>query len=322
MSASPPGPAVVWQGVTRLPATRTSLGRRILASWQLYVFLVPAILFIGIFRYGPMFGLQLAFKSYNIRLGILKSPWIGFAHFQRLFSYYRFSEVFLNSVILAVYKLAACFPLPIILAISLNEVRSVRLRRTLQTITYAPYFISVVIVVGMMMQIFSPHYGIYTMIRHLLGLEPIDIMSKPVNFRHLFVWTDVWQLTGYSAILYIAALAAVPPELYEAADIDGASKFQRIRSIDIPSLLPTATILLILEAGRMMDISFEKVILLQSPINLRTSEVLTTYVYKVGLLDGYFDLATAGGLINSVVNFLLLLTVNTIARRMGETSLW
>jgi putative aldouronate transport system permease protein len=173
-----------------------------------------------------------------------------------------------------------------------------------------------------MMQIFSPHYGITTFLRQLFGLEPVDILSKPVNFRHLFVWSDVWQLTGYSAILYIATLSSVPPELYEAADIDGASKFQRIRSIDIPSLLPTATILLILEAGRMMDISFEKVILLQSPINLRTSEVLTTYVYKVGLLDGYFDFATAGGLVNSLVNFLLLVSVNAIARRIGESSLW
>jgi putative aldouronate transport system permease protein len=301
---------------------RRSLARRIAQSWQLYVFLIPAVIFIGVFRYGPMFGLQLAFKSYNIRLGIVRSPWVGFAHFARLFSYYRFGEVFLNTVILALYKLAAAFPLPIILAIALGEVKSVRLRRTLQTVTYAPYFISVVIVVGMMMQIFSPHYGLYTLVRSLFGLEPVDIMSNPVNFRHLFVWTDVWQLTGYSAILYIAALSAVNPELYEAAQIDGASKLQRIVGIDIPSLLPTATILLILEAGRMMDISFEKVILLQSPINLRTSEVLTTYVYKVGLIDGYFDFATAGGLVNSLVNFLLLVAVNGIARRIGETSLW
>jgi len=198
----------------------------------------------------------------------------------------------------------------------------VTLRRTLQTITYAPYFISVVIVVGTLLQVFSPHYGIYTMIRRLMGLDAADIMSNPVNFRHIFVWTDVWQLTGYWAILYIAALSSVNPELYEAAEIDGASKLQRIVSIDIPSLLPTATILLILEAGRMMDISFEKVILLQSPINLRTSEVLSTYVYKVGLLDGYFDFATAGGLLNSVINFVLLVTVNAIARRLGETSLW
>jgi ABC-type polysaccharide transport system permease subunit len=160
------------QSVTRTLVHRTGLGRRILSSWQLYVFLVPAILFIAIFRYGPMFGLQLAFKSYNIRLGILRSPWIGFAHFARLFSYYRFGEVFLNTVVLALYKLAATFPLPIILAISLGEVRNVRLRRTLQTVTYAPYFISVVIVVGMMMQIFSPHFGIYTLVRGLLGLDP------------------------------------------------------------------------------------------------------------------------------------------------------
>lgn len=299
-----------------------SLGKKVLKSWQLYVFLVPAVLYIAVFRYGPMYGLQLAFKSYNVKLGITGSPWIGFAHFTRFFSYYRFSEIFLNTVILALYKLVACFPLPIVLAIALNEVRSIRLRKSLQTITYAPYFISVVIVVGLMHQIFSPHYGIFTMITRSFGRRAVDIMSNPVNFRHIFVWTDVWQLTGYSAILYIAALSSIPPELYEAAEMDGATKFQRIIAIDLPSLIPTATILLILEAGRMMDISFEKVILLQAPINLRTSEVLTTFIYKLGLLEGYFDFATAGGLFNSIINFALVITVNSIARKVGETSLW
>jgi putative aldouronate transport system permease protein len=301
---------------------RRSLGKRMLESWQLYLLLLLPVLYIAIFRYGPMYGLQLAFKSFRISQGITGSPWIGFAHFQRFFSYYRFPEIFLNTIILAFYKLLASFPLPIILALSLNEVGGLRLRRALQVVTYAPYFISVVVVVGIMLQLFSPHYGVITGLRHLMGLEPVDIMSAPASFRHLFVWSDVWQLTGYSAILYIAALSHVSPELYEAAEIDGASKMQKIVGIDIPSLLPTATILLILEAGRMMDISFEKVILMQSPLNLRASEVLTTYIYKVGLLDGYFDFATAGGLFNSVINLGLLATVNAIARRMGETSLW
>ncbi len=311
-----------YKSIVLMQGNRRKLGPRILRSWQLYVLLIPAFLFIVLFRYGPMYGLQLAFKSYNIRLGILRSPWIGFTHFIRLFSYYRIGEIFLNTLILAVYKLAACFPLPIILAISLNEVRRVRLSRTIQLISCAPYFISVVIVVGMMMQIFSPHYGIYSILCRLLGTEAVDVMSNPANFRHIFVWSDVWQFTGYSAILYIAALAGVSPELYEAAEMDGASKLQKIANIDIPSLMPTATILLILEAGRMMDISFEKVILLQSPINLRTSEVLSTYIYKVGLLDGNFDFATAGGLLNSLINLVLLISVNAIVRRMGETSLW
>jgi putative aldouronate transport system permease protein len=252
----------------------------------------------------------------------LRSPWIGFEHFATLFEYYRFKEIFLNTIVLAVYKLLASFPLPIILALSLNEIRNLKLKKVLQTVTYAPYFVSVVIVVGITLQLFSPHFGIITMIGRNFGAEPVDILSVPANFRHIYVWTDVWQFTGYSAILYIAALASVSPELYEAAEIDGASKLQRIIGIDIPSILPTATILFILEVGRLMDVSFEKVILLQTPLNLRTSEVLTTYVYKVGLLEGRFDLATAGGLLNSVINLGLVVTVNAIARRMGETSLW
>ncbi len=296
--------------------------RNIAHSWQLYVFLVPAILFIATFRYGPMYGLQLAFKTYNARLGIGGSHWAGFSHFIRLFSYFRFGEIFLNTIALSLYKLAVGFPLPILLAIALNEVRGTKLKKSLQTITYAPYFISVVVVVGIVLQLFSPHFGPAGALANAIAGRPVDIMSNPNAFRHLFVWTDVWQLTGYSAILYIAALSGIAPELYEAAEIDGATKLQRILRIDIPALMPTATILLILEAGRLMDISFEKVILLQSSLNLRTSEVLTTYVYKTGLLEGNFDFATAGGLFNSAINLALVVIVNRVARRIGETSLW
>lgn len=291
-------------------------------SWQLYVFLLPAILFILIYRYGPMYGLQLAFKDFNIKEGILGSPWIGLKHFIRFFSYYRFREIFFNTIILASYKLIAGFPLPIILALCLNELRSLKMKKFIQTVTYAPYFISVVVIVGMTMQLFSPHYGILASFIKLITGKTVDIMSNPANFRHIFVWTDIWQLTGYQAILYIAALSSIPPALHEAALMDGASKFQRILHIDIPSILPTATILLILEVGRIMDISFEKVILLQNSLNLRASEVLTTYIYKVGIIEGYFDFATAGTLFNSLVNFALIITVNSIARKMGETSLW
>jgi putative aldouronate transport system permease protein len=269
-----------------------------------------------------MYGLQLAFKSFNARLGITGSPWIGFDHFVRFFTYYRFWEIFFNTVKLSLYKLLVGFPLPIILALSLNELRSSRARKALQTITYAPYFISVVVTVGITLQLFNPHYGILTAAFRAIGADVPNVMGDANAFRHLFVWTDVWQLTGYQAVLYIAALSAVSPELYEAARIDGATKLQRLLRLDIPLLMPTATILLILEAGRLMDISFEKVILLQTPLNLRASEVLTTYVYKAGILDGYFDFATAGGLFNSVVNFVLVIAVNATARRLGETSLW
>ena len=290
--------------------------------WQLYVLLLPAMIFIILFRYGPMFGLTLAFKSYNFKLGILGSPWVGLKHFQKFFTYYRFGEIFRNTVFLSFYKLIASFPLPIILAISLNELTNIRMKKILQTVTYAPYFVSVVIVVGIMYQLFSPHYGIITEALRFLGYEAKDVMSSPSSFRHIFVWTDVWQLTGYSAILYIATLSSVSPELYEAAQVDGVNKLQKIVHIDFPSLAPTAIILLILEIGRIMDLSFEKVILLQTPLNLRTSEVLTTYIYKAGLLDGKFDYATAGTLFNSVINFALVYSVNSAARRMGETSLW
>lgn len=303
-------------------SNRGDLWKKIRTSWQLYVFLIPAILFIVIYRYGPMYGLQLAFKDYQIKEGILGSPWTGLKHFIRFFTYFRFKQIFFNTLILAFYKLIVGFPLPIILAICLNELRSLKFKKFAQTVTYAPYFISVVVVVGMTMQLFSPHYGILASFVRFFTGTTIDIMSNPKNFRHIFVWTDIWQLTGYQAILYIAALSSIPPALHEAALMDGASKFQRIIHIDLPSIMPTATILLILEVGRIMDISFEKVILLQNPLNLRTAEVLTTFIYKIGIIEGYFDFATAGTLFNSVINFILIITVNSIARKMGETSLW
>lgn len=293
-----------------------------LSSWQLFALLLPAILVVAVFRYGPMYGLQIAFKDYNPRLGILGSHWTGFKHVARFFSYFRFREVLLNTVILSLYKLFACFPLPIILALCLNEVKSVKAKKSIQLITFAPYFISVVVVVGILAQLFSPHFGPAGALINALSGTNRDLMSDPKAFRSLFVWTDAWQLTGYSAILYIAALTGVDPEIYEAAEIDGASKPQRILAIDIPAIIPTATILLILEMGRIMDISFEKVLLLQSSLNLRTSEVLTTYVYKTGLLEGNFEFATAGGLFNSLVNFFLVVAVNRIASKLGGNSLW
>jgi putative aldouronate transport system permease protein len=307
----------------KIDINKQTLWERIKKNKQLYIFLLPALLFIIIYRYGPMAGLILAFKDFSYKLGIFGSPWVGFDHFVKFFSYYRFAEIFFNTLILAVYKLVAFFPFPIILALSLNEIANPRTKKIIQTITYAPYFISLVVIVGILYQLFSPHFGIFSsIITFINGGTKTDIMSDPNNFRHLFVWTDIWQLTGYSAILYIASLSSIPPERYEAAYMDGASKFQRIIYIDIPALIPTATILLILDVGRMMNISFEKVILLQNPLNLRTSEVLTTYLYKSGILEGAFDYATAGGLFNSVINFILIISVNAIARRLGETSLW
>jgi ABC-type polysaccharide transport system, permease component len=297
-------------------------GKRFVKQYQLFLLLLPAFAVVLVFRYGPMGGLILAFKDFQPKLGIWGSPFVGLDHFRRFFSYYRFGEIFLNTLILAIYKLAVCFPLPLILAISLNEMKSPGLRKFLQTVSTVPYFISIVIVVGMMNQLFSPHFGIVNIALEAMGLPKTEIMTNAEGFRHIFVWSDVWQTTGYSAVLYIAALSSVSPELYEAAELDGASKYQRIRSIDLPAIMPTAIIMLILEAGKMMNVSFEKVILLQTPMNLSQSEVLTTYMYKTGIVEGNFDYATAGSLFNSVINLVLIVVVNQIARRVGETSLW
>lgn len=295
---------------------------KLFREWQLFVLLLPALAALIVFRYLPMGGLILAFKKFNVSQGIFGSPWNGAEHFIRFFSYYRFGEIFSNTILLSVYKLAACFPLPIILAISLNEVRHARLKKTVQTITYAPYFISVVVIVGIMTQILAPQTGLVNNIISRFGGQRINFLGEPGNFRHLFVWSDVWQMTGYTAILYIAVLTSIDMSMYEAAEIDGATKWHKILYIDIPSIMPTIVILLILDTGRLMDVSFEKVILLQNNINLSTSEVISTYLYKVGILDGRFDFATAGTLFNSVINFTLLLTVNKIAKRVGDTSLW
>jgi putative aldouronate transport system permease protein len=291
-------------------------------NWQLFLLLLPALVLLIVFRYLPLFGLSLAFKQFNYAQGIFGSPWYGLRHFVDFFSYYRFKEIFLNTVILSLYKLAAHFPLPIILAVALNEVKSAKLKKTVQTVTFVPYFISVVVIVGMMLQLLAPQTGLINNIISYCGGQRINFIGDPANFRHLFVWSDVWQMTGYSAVLYIAALTSVDQSMYEAASIDGVTKWQKIIYIDFPAILPTVIIMFILEVGRIMDVSFEKVILLQNPVNLRTSEVLSTYIYKVGMIDGRFDFATAGTLFNSLINFTLLVMVNRIAKKAGETSLW
>lgn len=295
---------------------------QVFQNWQLFLLLLPAFILLIVFRYLPLFGLSLAFKDFNFSQGILGSPWTGFHHFSDFFSHYRFKELFFNTLILSLYKLAAHLPFPIILAIALNEVRNVKFKKTVQTVTFVPHFISVVVVVGMMMQLLAPQTGLINNIISYCGGQRVNFLSEPGNFRHLFVWSDVWQSTGYTAILYIAALTSIDQSMYEAASIDGATKWHKIKYIDFPALLPTIIIMFILEVGRIMDISFEKVILLQNPVNLRTSEVLSTYIYKVGIIDGRFDFATAGTLFNSVINFILLIIVNRISKKVGETSLW
>ena len=289
-------------------------------DWQLHVFMILPILYLAIFSYYPMFGAQIAFKNYIAARGIWGSPWVGFRHFITFFTSFQFNRVVGNTVILSLYEIIAGYPLPIFFALILNTVRNQRYKKIVQTVTYMPHFISTVVLVGMMTMFFSPVAGAYGYFNQLLcrGI-PQPIMGLAGTFRHFFIWSGIWQSLGWSTIIYIAALSAVNPELHEAAEIDGASRWQRIIFIDFPAILPTAAILLILRFGSIMSTTFDKALLMQTSLNLSTSEVISTYVYKVGLqAGGNFSFAAAVGLFNSVINCILLLTVNKAARKMSS----
>ena len=296
---------------------------RIRRNWQLYVLLFLPLVWLVVFRYAPMYGAQIAFRQYSPAFGIEGSPWVGLANFERFFNSPKFEPVIVNTLVLSFYSLIV-FPIPIILALSLNQVRTRLFRSSVQMITYAPHFISTVVIVGMLFQFLHPRVGFTASLANLLGVAPPNWMGDPGAFRHIFVWSGVWQEMGFGAIIYLAVLSTVDPALHEAAVVDGASRLQRIRYIDIPSLLPTAMVLLVLSTGRVLEISFEKVYLMQSPLNLGVAEVINTYVYKVGLLSPILDFSysTAIGLLKGIVGLLLLITVNHAARRLTENSVW
>ena len=269
-----------------------------------------------------MYGLIIAFKRYRVSMGILRSPWVGFINFQRFFSSPTSMEIIWNTLALSVYSIVASFPLAIVLAISLNETKNKRWKKTIQMVTYAPYFISTVVLVAMMFQLLDSQIGIANLFLEMLGLPTQNFLGNPKLFRHVYVWSSIWQTSGYNAIIYLAALTGINPEFYEAAIVDGANKFQRIKYIDMPSIMPTVIILLILNMGYIMSVGFEKVYLMQNALNLETSEILSTYIYRVGLLNTDYSFSTAIGFFNSIINLVLLLTVNAIAKRTGEHSLW
>ena len=297
---------------------------RIHRNWQLYVLLALPLIWLAIFRYAPMYGAQIAFRQYSPAFGIEGSPWVGLANFERFFNSPKFEPVIINTLVLSFYSLIAGFPIPIILALSLNQVKTRLFRGSVQMITYAPHFISTVVIVGMLFQFLHPRVGFTASLAHLLGQSPPNWMGDPGAFRHIFVWSGVWQETGFSAIIYLAVLSTIDPALHEAAVVDGASRLQRIRYIDIPGLMPTAMVLLVLSTGRVLEVAFEKVYLMQSPLNLGVAEVINTYVYKVGLLSPILDFSysTAIGLLKGVVGLLLMVAVNNAARRLTENSLW
>ena len=301
------------------------LKARVFQRWQLYLLLLVPVAFVLVFNYGPMAGLVIAFKNYNVRQGIFGSTWVGLDNFKEFFTSFRFPSIMKNTLVLSLYNLVVTFPIPIIFALLLNCLHGEKYKKVVQTVTYIPYFISTVVMVGLIFQILNNRSGLYGSLYQLInGTVGPNILAEGPLFKHIYVWSGVWQGTGYSAIIYIAALSNVDETLHEAAVIDGASRWQRVLHIDIPTILPTASIMLILAVGNIMNMGFEKVLLMQNNLNLDYSEIISTYVYKVGLASGIndFSLSTAISLFNSVVNFLLLILANFTSKRLSGNGIF
>lgn len=298
------------------------LTRQIRQRWQLFMFVLPAFLYILLFDYKPMYGIIIAFQNYKLKLGVDGSSFVGFANFERLFSSYWFPIILKNTLSISILSLVISFPLPIILSLMVNEVRSPGLKKTFQTVSYAPHFVSVVVVCSMIVLFLSPSSGMINRLIEFFGGEKIAFMQDPNAFKWIYVLSGIWQNTGWDAIIYFAALSAVDLELLEAAEIDGANRIQKIVHINLPALIPTILVLLILRCGSVLNIGYEKVYLLQNATNITGSEVISTYVYKMGLEKSDFSFSTATGLFNSVVNCFILIVVNGIIRKVSETSLW
>lgn len=301
---------------------RARLLKRIKAHSSLYIFLAPTLIYLAIFAYGPMYGVQIAFKNYNPAFGIWASKWVGLYHFKEFVTGYNFWPIIRNTLTISLYSSLLGFPMPIFLALLLNEIRNKSYKKFLQTTMYAPHFISTVVMVGMIIIMLSPSNGIINKLLGFVGVESQYFMIQPNAFKHIYVLSNIWQHMGWSAIIYLAALSGVDPALYEAAIIDGASRLQRVWHINIPTIKPTITILLIMSIGSLVSVGFEKTYLLQNPLNLEASEVISTYVYKRGLLHASYSFASAVGFFNNLVNVALLLMANFIARRFSETSLF
>ncbi|GGE01457.1 ABC transporter permease [Paenibacillus nasutitermitis] len=296
--------------------------RKVAEFYQLYLMIFPALAYILIFHYVPMYGLQIAFKDFRNTLGFKGSPWVGLKHFERFFELPSFWNLIANTVLLNLYELAVGFPIPIILALLINEAKNKMIRKSVQMITYAPHFISVVVMSGMIMLFLNNERGMVNHFIEMLGGFKISFMSDPGWFKTVYVFSGVWQNAGWGTIIYLAALSGIDPQQIEASKIDGANRLQKIWHIDLPGIAPTILILLILVMGNMFSIGFEKILLLQNQLNIRASDVISTYVYRLGILGGQFSYTTAIGLFNAVLNFLLLIFVNAYAKKRTETSLW
>lgn len=291
-------------------------------SAPLFILLAPAVIILAVFAYAPMYGLLIAFKDYSPALGVFGSPWVGLKNFDTFFHSYQFVRTLRNTLVISLYSIFAGFPLPIILALLTHQIRTGKFKKVFQVITYLPHFISTMIICGMLVLFLSPSTGLMSAIFAHLGGKAPNILAMPNAFSSVVVWSDIWQNLGWDSIIYLAALAGIDPTLYEVAKIDGATKFQTMMKIDIPLLMPTIITLLILRTGSVLGVGFEKVFLLQNQLNLPTSEIISTYVYKMGLLNSQYSLSTAIGLFNSVINFIILITVNKIAKHFTNSGLF
>ena len=291
-------------------------------NWTIYLMVLIPLVWLIVFCYVPMSGIQLAFKTFKAKLGIWGSPWIGFKNFERFFKSYSFGTILWNTISINVYSLVVGFPIPIVFALFLNYLRHRRLKKTVQMVSYAPYFISTVVMCGMIIIFLDKDTGAVNQLLRLLGMDGVNFMGTPAYFKDIYVWTSVWQGMGWSSIIYISALAGVDYQLHEAAIVDGANKLQRIWYVDLPSIKPTIIMLLILQIGSLMGVGFEKVFLLQNDLNMSESEVISTYVYRVGLINTDYGYSTAVGLFNSVINLLLLVAANQLCKRLTKESLF
>lgn len=290
-------------------------------NWVCYLFILPMLIYVIIFNYIPMYGIKLAFKDYRVADGIWGSAWVGLKHFKTFFESYQFKDLLWNTLSLSLYSLIAGFPMPIIFALLLNYITNVKLKKVVQMVTYAPHFISTVVYCGMIL-IFLSSDGVINQLLKLIGIDSVAFLTNPSNFRHIYVWSGVLQNIGWGSIMYISVLTSVDPTLHEAATVDGATRFQRLLHIDLPAIVPTMVIMLIMRAGEIMDLGFEKAFLLQNNINLDYSEIIATYVYRIGIQGGQFSYSSAIGLFNNVINMVLLVVVNKIAKKVSDVSLW
>nr|WP_213524979.1 ABC transporter permease subunit [Paenibacillus sp. J31TS4] len=310
-------------GVAPRPKSRrSSLMKAIGRRYDLYLMLLIPIVWYVVFQYGPMYGLQIAFKNFNPAKGILDSKWVGFEHFQRFFESYYFWRLLWNTVSINLFSLLFAFPIPIFLALLVNEIRNKAFSKMVQNITYIPHFISVVAMVGMLLLFLSPRGGPLNTLIQAFGGQPVRFLDLPGWFKTIFISSNIWQNMGWQSIIYIAALSGVNPQLYEAAKMDGASRLRRIWHVSLPGILPVIVILLILDVGHFMNVGFEKILLMQNNLNMESSDVISTFVYTTGILKGEFSYTAAIGMFNSVVNLMLLVLVNRFARKKAETSLW